>query len=54
MFPAVWGLLDDLSAVKTKDAVALRSEVQVVRDVGKSTSTKVKRAIKDIAVTAGI
>ena len=50
----VWGLLDDLSAVKTKDAVALRSEVQVVRDVGKSTSTKVKRAIKDIAVTAGI
>ena len=49
----VWQLLDDLSLIKTKDALALRSEVLINKNVIQKQSKLVKKAIKNIAATAG-
>ena len=50
----VWGLLDDLSLVRTKEAAGLRTEIAVNKGIVQKQSRLVRGAIKDIAASAGI
>ncbi|QDZ24223.1 hypothetical protein HOP50_12g67600 [Chloropicon primus] len=55
---SVWGLLDDLSLIKTKEfqkqAQSLQTEVAAKKDEIRKQTKLVQKAIKDIAATAGI